>query len=385
MVEAAERRSEVRAEPRESLILNLEIQAHDIWTLHHPSTIATMPAKTTTTTTTNAAGSEPPVFQSEPPNGSQKGQDKEVRTGDEEDEEGDDNEEDAPSSSSASKKKKKNKKKKKSSGPASSSSSHPVSQIDSSIPLPPGVAQHYFDPIKGKGLVATRDFAKGEDVFMDNAFVSAPPMAQAKHVESGELCNDCFQPIEHASPTLVVRCRATGSSGNSSCGATWCNRECENRGRTRHHNLLCRSNNPASGHFLDFLTGHPYLSLHSVARLYAMTLLCHSRTPPPSLTSTNKDARATLQETLAHTRAFAQIHEVARRRRNPGWEVEKKAWEATLKKALELLRIAIDPYEQGRLDGGGQGGIRGKGKWIVEPGFPREVAQQLFGWDGFMR
>lgn len=282
-------------------------------------------------------------------------------------------------------KKKKKKPKKKSSSSTSASATHPLSTLDSTLPLPQGVAQHYFDPIKGKGLIATRDFQEGEDVFGDSAFVSAPPMAQAKKVEEGELCNECFQPIEAASPALVVRCRRAGASSSASgCGAAWCNRECEQRGRSKHHNLLCRTNNTASAPFLDFMAqGHAYLSLHSTARLYASILLCHSSTPPPAPYKSGETA--TMEDTLRHAKAFATIHEVARKRRNPGWDIEKKAWEATFKNALELLRGAIDPYEEKRLEAGGQGGIRGKGKWIVEPNFPRGVAQELFGWEGFMR
>lgn len=141
----------------------------------------------------------------------------------------------ASSSSAARKKKKSNKKKKK----ASSTADHPTSSIDTSLSMPPGVEQHYFDAVKGKGLLATRDFAEGETVFTDAAFISAPPMAQAKKVEQGQICNTCFQPVDGAGVG-----RNTGCKGKD-CGAVWCNRECESKGRASHHNILCKGSNPA--------------------------------------------------------------------------------------------------------------------------------------------
>jgi hypothetical protein len=145
----------------------------------------------------------------------------------------------AQASASSSKKKKKSNKKKKKSSSSSAANEHPISSIDSSLTMPPGVEQHYFDPVKGKGLLATRDFAEGETVFTDSAFVSAPPMAQAKKVAGGELCDACFQPVDGAGVG-----RNTGCKGKD-CQAVWCNRECESRGRTAHHNILCKGNNPA--------------------------------------------------------------------------------------------------------------------------------------------
>lgn len=122
---------------------------------------------------------------------------------------------------------------------ASSSQPHPVSRLDTSLTLPDGIKQHFFDPVKGKGFVATKRFEEGEVVFADEAFVAAPPMKQAKAVEQGQLCNACFQPVDGAGVGLNVGCRAKG------CSSVWCNRDCEQKARTQHHNLLCRGANPA--------------------------------------------------------------------------------------------------------------------------------------------
>lgn len=275
---------------------------------------------------------------------------------------------------------KKNKKKKKKSGGAGGGSSsspdaHPTSHVDTSLIIPDGIKQHYFDPVKGKGLVASRDYAEGEVVFEDEAFVAAPPMSQAKNVEQGRLCNKCFQPVEGGGVGLNVGCK---------CGAVWCNRDCEAKGRALHHNVLCKVNNPSIAPFMDFLNAHPYLSLHSVARTYARLLLCHSPTPPPSPSNASKPS--TLNEDLSHISAFATISELVRRRRNPGWEMEKRAFEMTFKESLRLLKLGMDPYEEERFKTRGeQGGIRGKGKWIVNPNFPRNVSESLFSLEGFMK
>lgn len=135
---------------------------------------------------------------------------------------------------SAAKKNKKNKKNKKK--PAAS---HPVSKIDEKLPIPYGITQHYFDAVKGKGFVATRDFAEGDVILTDEAFVAAPPMTHAKNVEQGNLCDVCFQPIEGSGVGLNVGCKDRG------CLVAWCNRDCELKARSKHHNLLCRGNNPA--------------------------------------------------------------------------------------------------------------------------------------------
>ncbi|CAO1614042.1 unnamed protein product [Parajaminaea phylloscopi] len=271
-------------------------------------------------------------------------------------------------------KKKKKSKKSKKKKPAAS---HPTSKVDDGLAIPDGVAQHYFDAVKGKGFVATRDFAKDELIFTDEAFVAAPPMSHAKKVEQGSLCDVCFQPVQGPGMGLNVGCKG------KDCSSVWCNRDCEAKARSKHHNLLCRGNNPSVAPFLDFLSAHPYLSLHSTARLYALILLSHS--PSPSRSLSHAGGTTTLEETLSHVDAFATISELVRRKRNPGWDMEKSAFEATFRQALALLKKGLDPWDEERVARGEQGGIRGKGKWIVNPDFSKKVAQDLFSWEGFMR
>ena len=54
----------------------------------------------------------------------------------------------------------------------------PVSSVDESVPLPHGVRAVYFDAVKGRGLVATKPFAQGQSVWVEDAYVAAPPPSQ---------------------------------------------------------------------------------------------------------------------------------------------------------------------------------------------------------------
>jgi hypothetical protein len=113
------------------------------------------------------------------------------------------------------KKKKKKKKPKKSKAARARDAAVPVSHIDASVELPAGVRAHYFDAVKGKGLVADRAFAEGDVVWVEDAWVAAPPAIALADVWQGELCGQCFLPIEGA--RLAVRC-------GGSCKIRFCNR-----------------------------------------------------------------------------------------------------------------------------------------------------------------
>ena len=81
------------------------------------------------------------------------------------------------------------KKKKKSGGAAKKGDSTiPSSRLDKDVPMPSGVRAVYFDEVKGKGLVADREFKEGETLFTEEAFVAAPPAHAYNQVASGELC-----------------------------------------------------------------------------------------------------------------------------------------------------------------------------------------------------
>lgn len=110
----------------------------------------------------------------------------------------------------------------------------PSSKLDPLLPIPAGVKAVYFDKIKGKGLVADRDFDRGEVIFVEDAFIAAPPIHAFADVENGKLCTLCFAPL---SGSLIVPC------GRSDCQARFCNRLCQSRAQAMHHALLCPGQN----------------------------------------------------------------------------------------------------------------------------------------------
>lgn len=117
---------------------------------------------------------------------------------------------------------------------SSKSSDVPSSSLDSLLQIPSGVKAVYFDSVKGKGLVASRDFQEDEPIFTEDAFISAPPAHALTAVEKGELCTHCFAPL---SSLLVVPC------GKPGCQARFCNRLCQSRAQSMHHALLCSGQN----------------------------------------------------------------------------------------------------------------------------------------------
>lgn len=220
----------------------------------------------------------------------------------------------------------------------------PVSSLDDTVPMPPGVAARYFDSVKGRGLVATRAWAEGQTLFVEDAFVAAPPPSELGKMMRGDLCTHCFLPTSH-SPMPV-------SCGAGACGARFCHRNCQSRAMATHHALLCPGTNPAAGKLLQFLTQYQWHSVHTVARMLARALLTGAKVKPASiapgagatvhgLPSTEK--AATWAETLHHLNSFATVSELERRARNPGWEMERAGLLPALQQAHELLCDALDP------------------------------------------
>lgn len=224
----------------------------------------------------------------------------------------------------------------------------PVSSVDEDVPLPDGVKAVYFDSVKGRGLVATKPFAQGQSVFVEDAFIAAPPPSQLPKLLSGELCAHCFLPTSGSS--LALSCSAGGE-----CQARFCNRICHARAQSTHHPLLCTGANPRCKTFLQHMEQYQWHSLHSVSRAVARQLLTASAHPPPSISVKTgatvhgvptKDAPASFQETSHHLDAFATVSELERRARNPGWDIESKMFVPALKTAHQLLVKALDPREK---------------------------------------
>ncbi|WFD38228.1 uncharacterized protein MJAP1_001177 [Malassezia japonica] len=251
----------------------------------------------------------------------------------------------------------------------------PVSSVDESVPLPDGVAAKYFDEVKGRGLVATKPFAEGQSLFVEDAFLAAPPPSQLPRLLSGELCAHCFHPTSGS--TLAIAC------GTGKCGARFCNRICQGRAQSTHHALLCPGLNPNAEPLLKFLEQYQWHSLHNVARALARLLLTESAHPPPSVSPTTgatvhglptHDAKASFDETLRHLDAFATVSELERRARNPGWSMEKAMFLPAMRQAWELLCRALDP-RQDKLP---------KRFPVQRTAFPAAALDRVFSYDAFL-
>lgn len=253
----------------------------------------------------------------------------------------------------------------------------PVSSVDETVPLPHGVRAVYFDPVKGRGLVATKPFAQGQSVWVEDAYVAAPPPSQLAKMLSGELCTHCFLPTSNSS--LAVACAAGGK-----CHARFCNRVCLARAQAAHHPLLCPGTNPAADALLQHLEQYQWHSLHTVARALSRLLLTASAHPPPSVSPTTgatvhgvatKDAPASFAETLHHLDAFATVSELERRARNPGWDVEARMFVPALRAAHELLVRTLDPREP----------KRARSFPVRAAAFPAADLDRVFSYDAFLR
>ncbi|EPQ30799.1 uncharacterized protein PFL1_01700 [Pseudozyma flocculosa PF-1] len=219
----------------------------------------------------------------------------------------------------------------------------PRSYIDPSLNFPPGVEGHYFDAVKGKGLVATQDFDEGDVVFQEEAFVPTPPPSAVESMVRGEICTHCFLPME----TAVAggkRC------GRGKCTARFCGALCQSRGMSTHHALLCTGSNPSVKPLMDLIQSQGWQSLHSVARSLARLLLTHSSTPPPSIasTSTTNPTPASFDEVYSQLSSFATVSELERRARNPGWSMEEASFNSALQSAHKALRAGLDPFDEER-------------------------------------
>ncbi|GAC98554.1 hypothetical protein PHSY_006148 [Pseudozyma hubeiensis SY62] len=238
-------------------------------------------------------------------------------------------------SSSAGGKKKKKKSK--------SDTTIPKSFIDTTIPLPPGIRSEYFDPIKGKGLVATRAFPRGELLFTEDAYVPTPPPEAFDQMSSGELCAQCFLPISSAPVALAVK-------NCNKCKYRFCTSACWKQAMATHHTLLCTGMNVEANELMRLIGQHKWQSLHSVARSLARLLTTLTdgyqgegwkRTggKGEDLTDTYGD----FDTVYARLSSFATVSELERRSRNPGWSTEKSSFEAILSSAHTALCTALDP------------------------------------------
>ncbi|PWN47998.1 SET domain-containing protein [Violaceomyces palustris] len=256
----------------------------------------------------------------------------------------------------------------------------PKSKIDPTVPLPNGVESRYFGPIKGKGLVASRDFAEGEAIFIEEAYVPTPPPSAFKPMMEGSICNHCFLPIDGC--PMPKRCA-------KACGARFCNMLCQSRAMSTHHMLLCSGYNPSIKPLLELIGSQSWQSLHSVARSIARILQTLTSSPPASVrrstttTTTSSTETATYEEVKSQISSFATVSELERRARNPGWEVESQSFVQALDRAWKLLRRGLDPFDEARLTERQLG--RPSPFPVRQGSIQKEEAEEIFSWENFLQ
>ena len=261
-------------------------------------------------------------------------------------------------------------------GGGGSGSSVPASRIDDTLPLPDSVRATYFDAVKGRGLLAARPLREGETLFVEDAFVAAPPPQAVKALLQGEICNHCFLPV--ASRMLAVGCRHAGA-----CRARFCSRLCQERAMHTQHAVLCPGVNRAAQPLLDLVQEHAWQSLHLAARATARALLTRSRTPPPSITRETgasiqglgrAEAPASLEETMHHLHSFATVSELDRRARSPGWNAEREQFTALAREAHARFTAALNPRHA----------ERPAGFPVAHDALSAQETDALFSWTAFL-
>ncbi|KAJ9478921.1 putative protein lysine methyltransferase SET5 [Pseudozyma hubeiensis] len=246
----------------------------------------------------------------------------------------------AASSSAAGGKKKKKKSK--------SDTTIPKSFIDTTVTLPPGIRSEYFDSVKGKGLVATRAFPRGELLFTEDAYIATPPPEAFDQMSSGELCAQCFLPISSAPVALAVK-------NCNKCKYRFCTSACWKQAMATHHTLLCTGSNAEAKELMRLIAEHKWQSLHSVARSLARLLSTLTEGYQGEGRKRTGGKGEDLAETYGdfdtvHARlsSFATVSELQRRSRNPGWSTEKSSFESILSSAHTALCTALDPSSPSR-------------------------------------
>lgn len=222
----------------------------------------------------------------------------------------------------------------------------PRSFIDANVSIPAGVRAHYFDSVKGKGLVASRSFAEGELVFTEEAYIATPPPEAFDQVSSGELCAQCFLPVSSAPVQLAIK-------NCGKCKVRFCTSACARTAMATHHTLLCTGLNPAAKPLVQLVQSQKWQSLHCVARSLARLL----STLTPHNNGMGKQSReqddliaayGDFETVHARLSSFATVSELERRSRNPGWATEKASFEGILAEAYTALCDALDPYAESR-------------------------------------
>lgn len=222
----------------------------------------------------------------------------------------------------------------------------PKSFIDPTISFPAGIRGVYFDPVKGKGLVATRSFSKGDLLFTEDAYIPTPPPEAFDQMASGQLCAQCFLPISSAPVALAIK-------NCSKCKHRFCTTACYKTAMATHHTLLCTGINASAKPLIELIERQKWQSLHCVARSLARLLMTltrqyHGQANKKADTQDSVATYGDFETVYARLSSFATVSELERRSRNPGWTTEKASFESILVEAHMALCNALDPYSSTR-------------------------------------
>ncbi|KIJ60899.1 hypothetical protein HYDPIDRAFT_97759 [Hydnomerulius pinastri MD-312] len=153
---------------------------------------------------------------------------------------------------------------------------HPSSRLNKSLDVEKWsskVKVHYYNAVKGKGLVATEKISEGEVLWKEDPFVLAPEWDIYDLKVSSRACGFCSTPLGDHSP-LHLPCQASSSA--TPCPTMFCNRLCRMHAE-KVHPLLCPARNPASIPLLAFARNAQWLALHALTQCTSKLLLSAQR------------------------------------------------------------------------------------------------------------
>ncbi|KAG8215343.1 hypothetical protein J3R82DRAFT_8938 [Butyriboletus roseoflavus] len=240
--------------------------------------------------------------------------------------------------------------------------SYPVSRLNKSLDVTKWsskVKVHYFNAIKGKGLIATEKISEGEVLWKEDPFILAPEWDIYDLQKSSKACASCSTPLGNHSP-LHLPCSASGPS--TPCPAMFCNRLCRMQSE-KVHPLLCPARNPASVALLRLARNADWMALHALAQCTSKLLLSAQRDD------------GILDEDLQVMQGLAELgmEERFRALRDKGLEPDRENWRKAHELYLWAFKAPKASDEQKKL------------ARILKKPVPESIQREFFEYDGFLR
>ncbi|KAH0834097.1 hypothetical protein J3R83DRAFT_11384 [Lanmaoa asiatica] len=239
---------------------------------------------------------------------------------------------------------------------------YPVSRLNKSLDVTKWsskVKVHYFNTIKGKGLVATEKISEGEVLWKEDPFILAPEWDIYDLQKSSKACAFCSTPLGNRS-LLHLPCPASVSS--TPCPAMFCNRLCRTQSETVHP-LLCPARNPASVALLKFARNAEWMALHALAQCTSKLLLSAQRDD------------GIFDEDLQVLQGLAELgmEERFRALRDKGMEPDRENWKRAHELYIWTFKVPKAPNEQKKL------------ARILTKQVPESIESNLFEYGAFLR